>query len=398
MIAPIELIATSTFGLEAVVARELKALGYADQRVEDGRIAFRGDESAICRANLHLRSSDRVLVNVGTFEARDFGELFDRTKSLPWSSWLPPDAAFPVRGRSVRSQLHSVPDCQAIVKKAIVESLRRESSIDRLPETGPEFGIEVSLLKDRATLTIDTTGPGLHKRGYRKLVGPAPLKETLAAGLIQLSYWNRDRPLLDPFCGTGTIAIEAAMIARGIAPGLRRTFAAEKWPRIPAALWAEARAEAESAIGPSLKDPIVASDIDENSLRLARHNAELAGVAGDVRFERADAREIATHRKYGCVVTNPPYGERLGEATDVADLYRAFARALRRLDTWSIYVLTAVPEFERLIGRRADRRRKLYNGRIECGYHQFLGPRPPWQPAPTWNRADAPESPHEPDA
>jgi len=377
-----DLIATSTFGLEAVVGRELKALGYAEQRTEDGRIGFRGDATAIARTNLRLRSADRVLVRLGEFEARDFGVLFDRTKALPWSDWLTPDATFPVRGKSVRSQLHSVPDCQAIVKKAIVEHLKQFTRTTWFPENGPEFAVEVALLKDRATLTIDTTGPGLHKRGYRKLVGAAPIKETLAAGLLQLSHWNRDRPLLDPFCGSGTIAIEAALLGRNIAPGLDRTFPAERWPLVPQRVWDEARAEARDLALPPLSEPLLGSDIDSSAIELARRHAAQAGVEADVRFEKGDVRQLRTHRKYGCLVTNPPYGERLGDADEIGPLYDEMARAFRRLDTWSLYVLTAYSEFERHMGRKADRRRKLYNGRIECAYYQFPGPRPPWQPPP----------------
>lgn len=378
----LELIATAAFGLEAVVSRELKQLGYEDQQSEDGRITFRADEAAICRANIRLRSSDRVLVKVGSFEARDFGQLFDRTRDLPWADWIPFDAAFPVRGRSVKSMLHSVPDCQAIVKKAVVEAMRRKTRTTWFPEEGPEYSIEVSLLKDRATLTIDTTGDGLHKRGYRKLVGPAPLKETMAAGLVQLSYWNRDRPMLDPFCGTGTIAIEAALIGRNMAPGLQRQFAAEHWQRVPKKLWEEARKEARSLALPPLSEPILASDIDERSLDLARRNAELARVPQDIRFERHDARQLSSHRKFGCLIANPPYGERLGADAGLEALYADFARAAKKLDTWSTYVLTAYPHLEDDFQRKADRRRKLYNGRIECAYYQFQGPRPPWQAPP----------------
>lgn len=388
--AGIDLIATAAFGLEAVVARELKRLGYEDQQSEDGRVTFRADEAAICRTNVGLRSSDRVLVKVGSFEARDFGQLFDRTRDLPWTDWIPWNASFPVRGRSVRSQLHSVPDCQAIVKKAIVEALRKKTRTTWFPEEGPEYSVEVSLLKDRATLTIDTTGDGLHKRGYRKLVGPAPLKETLAAGLVQLSYWNRDRPLIDPFCGTGTIAIEAALMGRNMAPGLQRAFAAERWQRVPKALWDEARREARDLAAPPLSEPIVGSDVDERSLELARHNAKLARVEQDVRFERRDVRELSSHRKFGCLITNPPYGERLGSDTELERLYADFARAAKKLDTWSTYVLTAWPGLEEAFGTKAERRRKLYNGRIECAYYQFPGPRPPWQAPP--ERVGRPES------
>jgi putative N6-adenine-specific DNA methylase len=400
---PIQLIATASFGLEAVVARELRRLGYGEQTVEDGRVTFAGDEAAVCRANLRLRSADRVLVKLGAFEARDFGELFDRTAALPWEEWLSADAAFPVRGRSVRSQLRSVPDCQAIVKKAIVERLRRTHRRDWFEETGPACAVEVSILKDRATLTLDTSGPGLHKRGYRTLSGPSPLKETLAAALVQLSYWNRDRPLLDPFCGTGTIPIEAALIGRNIAPGLRRSFPSEAWPRIPPKLWDEARSEARDLVAGPLPAPLTGSDIDERVLDLARQHARQAGVEEDVVFEHRSLADYSAKRKggpasseserrlrrarpglrkYGCVICNPPYGERSGDLEQAEALYREMGRVLPRLDTWSVYVLTSHPRFEQLYGRRADRRRKLYNGRIECTYYQFHGPRPPWQPAP----------------
>ena len=376
---PLELIATTSFGLEAVVARELTQLGYTEQRVEDGRVTFRGDAAAVCRANLWLRSAERVLLKMGDSEARDFGALFDQTRALPWSDWLPADASFPVRGKSVRSGLHSVPDCQSIVKKAVVESLKDAYHSDWFAESGALYGIEVSILKDRATLTIDTTGPGLHKRGYRTLSGIAPLKETLAAALVQLSYWNSERPLIDPFCGTGTIPIEAAMIGRNMAPGLNREFAAEAWPRIEPKLWEEARREARDVAIASLQETLVGTDLDENAVSLARYHAERAGVAENIQFEAKAFANLSTRRKYGCLICNPPYGERSGDLEEAEAIYRETARVFKRLDTWSKYVLTSHPEFERLVGRPADRRRKLYNGRIECAYYQYQGPKPPWQ-------------------
>lgn len=375
----LELVATTSFGLEAVVARELAQLGYAEQRVEDGRVTFIGDEAAICRANLWLRSAERVLLKMGTFEATDFGILFDRTKELPWSDWLPADASFPVRGKSVRSGLHSVPDCQALVKKAVVENLKHAYRQEWFAETGALYAIEVSILRDQAMLTIDTTGPGLHKRGYRTLSGEAPLKETLAAALVQLSFWNNERPLIDPFCGSGTIPIEAAMIGRNIAPGLARTFSAEGWPRIDGELWEQARIEARDFATGKLQETLIGSDRDEKVLSLARYHAERAGVADNVQFEAKDFANLSTRRKYGCVICNPPYGERSGDIEQAEAIYRDMPRVFKPLDTWSVYVLTSHPEFERLVGQRADRRRKLYNGRIECAYYQYLGPRPPWQ-------------------
>jgi 23S rRNA (guanine2445-N2)-methyltransferase / 23S rRNA (guanine2069-N7)-methyltransferase len=401
----LQLIATSTVGVEAVVARELKALGYEPRIPQTGRIVFAGDESAICRANLWLRAADRVLLEVGSFDANDFGQLFDRTYELPWESWLPPDAAFPVNGRSVKSQLSSVPACQKIVKKAIVEKLKASHRANTLPETGPRYNIEVALLDDRATLTLDTSGTGLHKRGYRRLVAEAQLKETLAAALVMLSFWKPDRPLIDPFCGSGTIPIEAALIGRNLATGLNRQFAAELWPAIPTRFWEEARREARELARPSLPMKIIGTDIDEQVLSLARYHAAQAGVTEDIHFQQRDFRDLTSSKQYGCVICNPPYGERMGssrrerepssamrlrnarapreeyrsssrDVEELQALYVSMPLVLRRLKTWSHYILTAFPDFEALVGRPADRRRKLYNGRIECTYYQFHGPRP----------------------
>jgi putative N6-adenine-specific DNA methylase len=372
----VELTATASFGLEAVVARELKDLGYERQTVADGRITFPAGLEAICKTNLWLRSADRVLLKVGSFEARDFGALFDQTAALDWARWIPIDGQFPVRGKSVRSQLHSVRDCQAIVKKAIVEKLKQTHRTAWFAERGALFAVEVSILKDCVTLCIDTTGPGLHKRGYRTLVGPAPIKETLAAALVQLSYWNGARPFLDPFCGTGTIPIEAALLARNIAPGLNRAFAAEDWPALPKRLWIEARAAARDAIRHDEKLSIVGSDIDETSLSMARRLAANAGVEGDVRFVCRPFTETTPTEAYGCLICNPPYGERSGDVSDAEELATQAGEVFPRFDTWSIYVLSALTNFERLCRRQADRRRKLYNGRIACTYYQFHGPRP----------------------
>ena len=377
MTSSLELIATAAFGLEAVVARELSALGYSDQIVEDGRVRFQGDRSAIARCNLWLRSADRLLLRIGEFEASDFGELFDRTTELPWENWLTVDAEFPVRGRSVKSQLRSVPNCQRIVKKAIVERLKKRHARSWFDETGPTYSIEVSLLKNRATLTIDTSGAGLHKRGYRKYVGAAPLKETLAAALVQLSYWDESRQLVDPCCGTGTILIEAALIGRNVAPGLGRTFAAESWPQLPTNVWRTARTEARDTTRRPLEFRSIGTDVDHRPLALARQHAASAGVDDVIHFQQQPLDQFTTSRKYGCVISNPPYGERMGGQSTVARLYRDMGRLFAPLDTWSIYVLTAAAEFERLYGRRADRRRKLYNARIPCTYYQFNGPRPP---------------------
>ena len=374
--AELELIATSAVGLEAVVAREIKSLGYETAITQTGRIAFRADEAGVARANLWLRSADRVLLRLGTFEATDFGQLFDATYALPWEEWLGRDAAFPVNGRSVKSQLSSVPACQKIVKKAIAEKLKSVYQLDWCDETGPLYTLEVALLEDRATLTIDTSGAGLHKRGYRKLTGEAQLKETMAAALVQLSFWRPDRQLVDPFCGSGTIPIEAALIGRNLAPGLNRRFAAEAWPRLPPALWDEARREARELAKPDLPLRIIGTDIDAAALSLARYHAEQAGVAGDIHFQQRDFHDLTSHKPYGCVICNPPYGQRMGESSEIEALYRSMPDVLRRLPTWSHYILTAWSDFEDLVGQPAHRRRKLYNARIECTYYQFHGPRP----------------------
>ncbi len=395
--AQLDLIATSTFGLEAVVARELVALGYESKTIQSGRILFRADESALVRANLWLRSSDRVLLRLGTFPAKDFGELFDQTYALPWEEWIGPDAAFPVNGRSVKSQLSSVPACQKIVKKAVVEKLRAAHRVECLAETGPKFSLEVALLEDQATLTLDTTGPGLHKRGYRRLVGEAPLKETLAAAMVLLSFWRPDRPLIDPFCGTGTIPIEAALIGRNLAPGLRREFAAEHWPRLPQSLWDAARQEAGDLAKPDLPERVLGTDIDEKALGLARHHAAMAGVDGQIHFQQRAFAELHSSREYGCMICNPPYGERVGEGREVEALYRQMPIVLRRLKTWSHYILTSYPDFEALVGQQADRRRKLYNGRIQCTYYQFYGPKPGLAIAEEVAAPEA-EAPVEPDS
>lgn len=372
----IELIATATFGLEAVVAREVRALGYEEVKVENGRVTFKADERAVCRANLWLRSADRVLVKMGEFPATSFDELFEGTKALSWADWIPEDGNFPVEGKSVSSKLYSVPDCQAIVKKAVVERLKGRYRRQWFEETGPRYTIEVALLKDMATLTIDTSGPGLHKRGYRKLSAAAPLKETLAAAMIELSRWQPDRVLVDPFCGSGTIPIEAALMALNRAPGLNREFAAEKWPVIPARLWRSARQEAMDLILPRAELQIRGTDIDREVLGLARYHARRAGVEGHIHWQRMPVSELSTQKKYGYLICNPPYGQRLEEMRDVERLYREMGKVFKGLDTWSFYVLTAHHGFERLFGRSADKRRKLYNGRIECQYYQFFGPRP----------------------
>lgn len=375
--ASLELIATAAFGLETNVRYELADLGYEARVVQPGRLLFAGDEQAIREANLWLRCASRVVIRMAVGKATDFGELFDLARSVPWHEWVPADGRFPVRGRSQKSQLSSVPACQRIVKKAIVEQLREGHGVEELPETGGDYAVEVALLGDEATLTLDTTGPGLHKRGYRPFISSAPLRETLAASVLKFSRWRPEQPLWDPFCGAGTLAIEAALLGRGMAPGLNRTFACEDWPRVAGPEWDALRDAARRRAKPSLPERILATDADEEVLRVARRNAESAGVAEDIHFQRRDFHELSSKREYGCLVTNPPYGERLGEQQEIERLYRSIPDVLRRLKTWSHYVLTSRGDFERLVGQTANKRRKLYNGRLECTLYQFHGPRPP---------------------
>jgi putative N6-adenine-specific DNA methylase len=372
-----EAIATAAFGVEAVVAQEVRALGYENVRVDNGKVTFTTDALGISRANLWLRSADRVFIKMGEFPALTFEELFEQTKALPWEDVLPENACFPVIGKSVKSKLFSVPDCQAIVKKAIVERLKMKYKKSWFEEDGPRFVIEVALLKDVATLAIDTSGSGLHKRGYRQLASKAPLRETLAAALVQLSFWNPNRMLVDPFCGSGTILIEAAMIGLNIAPGLNRSFDSEKWPWIPADIWKRAREEAQDAIRRDLCFRLLGYDIDGKVLKVARHNAKLAGVGEHIDFHTQPLSKFSTKRKYGCIITNPPYGERLGDRKGVEELYRQMGQVFKPLDTWSLYILSPYEGFERVFGRKADRKRKLYNGRIKVHYYQFFGPKPP---------------------
>jgi len=371
-----QLTATAAFGLEAVVVRELEQLGYSPKITRPGRIEFAGDFLAICRANLWLRSSDRVLVQLAKFPAADFDALFDMAGSLPWEDWIAPDAAIPVKGRSHKSQLTSVPACQRTIKKAIVQRLLEKHAVGELPETGPPVSVEVALLENEATLSIDTSGAGLHRRGYRKLAAQAQLRETLAAALVQLSFWRPERALIDPFCGTGTIVIEAAMLGRRMAPGRQREFAAEHWPTFPAQDWSKAREEADDLLLPALPERPMGTDIDPEALSLARYHAEQAGVAEDLHFQQRDFADLLSKREYGCTIMNPPYGMRMGESEEVEALYRQMPEVLRRLKTWSHYIFSARGDMQLLVGQKADRRRKLYNAQIECTYYQFHGPRP----------------------
>lgn len=371
------LIVTTTFGLEAVAARELRNLGYNEINVDNGRIDLEGTVEDIAKLNISLRTAERVFINMGEFKALTFDELFEKTKAIEWEKLLPKDAMFPVSGKSVKSKLFSVSDCQAIVKKAIVERLKTNYKKSWFDEDGPRYKIEVGLLKDIATITVDTSGVGLHKRGYRKQGSDAPLKETLAAALIQLSFWDKDRLLVDPFCGSGTLLIEAALIGKNIAPGINRDFDFVHWYQCGEDKFNEIKSELKAAANGELDFKLQGYDIDTRALSTARHNAKLAGVEEDIDFHARDIKEFSSKRKYGVIITNPPYGERLGQIREAEKLYRTMGDRFKSLDTWSIYVLTSDEEFEKCFGKKADRKRKLYNGRIKVDYYQYYGPRPP---------------------
>ena len=374
-----ELLAACAFGLEAIVRRELEGLGIEAKIDGPGKVAFDGDWETIAKANLWLRCADRVLIRIARFPAPDFDALFDTTRDLNWADWIPADGEFPVTGQSIGSALTSVPAIQRSVKRAVVESLRTGHRCEGLSETGPTFRLHTSLLKDVATITLDTTGRSLHRRGYRTDVSRAPLKETLASALVYLSFWKPERPLADPFCGSGTIPIEAARLGRRMPPGMDRSHQFLSWPQMDASLWGDLVAEARSAILPHLPEKILGSDIDGRVLASARENARRAGVEADIHFERLPATEFRCRRRFGCLITNPPYGQRLQsgpERSQLENLYRQLPAVLAGLPTWSHYVLTAMPRFESLVSKTADRRRKLYNGRIECTYFQYHGPKP----------------------
>ncbi|HAX72668.1 MAG TPA: RNA methyltransferase [Firmicutes bacterium] len=365
------LIATTTFGIEAITARELKNLGYEDLKVENGKVHFEGDEMDIAITNTWLRTADRVLIKVAEFTAVTFEELFNQTESIDWSDYVPVNGKMHVVGKSIKSTLHSVPDCQSIVKKAIVKSMQRAYNQDWFTEDGPVYKIEVALLKDVVTLSIDTSGPGLHKRGYREEAGDAPLKETLAASLVYLSRWKSERLLVDPFCGSGTILIEAAMIGNNIAPGLNRRFVCEDWPSMDAELFEQVRDSARKAIKNNTLR-MLGYDINRDVLRVARANAEKAGVASAIEFHQLDFHKFSSNYKYAYLITNPPYGERLGEEEEVFKLNKKIGIMKRKLDTWDFNVLTSFSKFEKAFGREATKNRKLYNGRILTRYYQYL--------------------------
>ncbi len=372
----IELIATTTFGLEAIAKRELEALGFENLKVDNGKVTFPARERDIAKANIWLRTADRVLLKMGEFKALSFDELFEKTKALPWDEWIEEDANFVIEGKSINSKLYSISDCQRIVEKAIVEKLKTKYNVDWFEKTGARYTVEVALLKDVATLTIDTSGAGLHKRGYRDRAGDAPIKETLAAAMVLLSFWNKDRLLYDPFCGSGTIPIEAAMIGKNIAPGLDREFASQEWSRLDKNIWKEAKRDAMSKIDNDVELQILASDTDKRSILRARDNAANLGLEDDIQFFMKDMRDVDLKDEYGVVITNPPYGERMGEIEEINQLYKDLGEKFKEFPTWSVYVITSNKNFEQLYGKKSDRKRKLYSGRIETTYFQFYGPRP----------------------
>lgn len=370
----VRLLATAAMGLEALVAREVKDLGYTDVTVENGKVMFDADVSAIPRLNLWLRTADRVKVIVGEFEAKTFDDLFEQTKALNWEDYIPEDGAFPVIGKSVKSKLYSVPDCQRLVKKAVAEKLKQKHGVAiNMPETGAMYKIEVALLKDKVTLTLDSSGSGLHKRGYRLRQGEAPLKETLAAALVMLTNWKPDYPLVDLFCGSGTILIEAALIGQNIAPGFNREFASESWDFIPGELWERAFDEAEKLANYDQPLDITGTDLDPKMIEIAKDNAVEAGLADLITFKQMQARDFHPKKDNGYLITNPPYGERLNEEDEVKQMYRDLGKSMSLNSTWSSYVLTSHEQFEKLFGMKATKKRKLFNGFIKVDYYQYFG-------------------------
>lgn len=373
-----ELIAPCHFGMEAVLKREIIDLGYDVTEVTDGRVTFLGDAEALCRGNIFLRTAERILLKVGAFHAETFEDLFQGTKALPWEEYIPEDGKFWVaKAGSVKSKLFSPSDIQSVMKKAMVERLKEVYHTNWFNEEGSSYPVRVFLLKDEVTVGLDTTGESLHKRGYRKLTAKAPIAENLAAALIMLTPWNRDRILVDPFCGSGTIPIEAALLAANIAPGMKRRFTAMDWEIIPGQVWQDALEEAQEMVRQVSDIDIQGYDIDEKMIAIARENAKLAGVEHMIHFQRRDVAQLSHPKKYGFLITNPPYGERLEEKAALPALYRTLGERFALLDTWSLYLITSYEQAEKEIGRRADKNRKIYNGMLKTYYYQFMGPKPP---------------------
>ncbi|WP_455533901.1 THUMP domain-containing class I SAM-dependent RNA methyltransferase [Roseburia inulinivorans] len=374
-----DLLVPCHFGLEAVLKREIYDLGYEITKVEDGRVTFEGDEEAVCRANIFLRTAERVMIQVGRFKATTFEELFQGIKNLPWEEYIPEDGKFWVKkASSINSKLFSPSDIQSIAKKAMVERMKQNYHKEWFKEDGASYPVRIFLLKDEVTVALDTSGDSLHKRGYRTMTSKAPLTETLAASLIMLTPWRKDRILVDPFCGSGTFPIEAAMIAANIAPGMNRDFTAEEWTNlIDRKLWYECVKEAEDMIDTTVKVDIQGYDIDGDVIKAARENAKRAGVEHMIHFQQRAVADLSHPKKYGFIITNPPYGERLEDKANLPALYTQIGQAYQRLDSWSMFLITSYTETEKYIGRKADKNRKIYNGMLKTYFYQFLGPKPP---------------------
>lgn len=374
-----DLLVPCHFGLEAVLKREIYDLGYEITKVEDGRVTFEGDEEAICRANIFLRTAERVMIQVGRFKATTFEELFQGIKNLPWEEYIPEDGKFWVKkASSINSKLFSPSDIQSIAKKAMVERMKQKYHKEWFKEDGAAYPVRIFLLKDEVTVALDTSGDSLHKRGYRTMTSKAPLTETLAASLIMLTPWRKDRILVDPFCGSGTFPIEAAMIAANIAPGMNRDFTAEEWTNlIDRKLWYECVKEAEDMIDTTVKVDIQGYDIDGDVIKAARENAKRAGVEHMIHFQQRAVADLSHPKKYGFIITNPPYGERLEDKANLPALYTQIGQAYQRLDSWSMFLITSYTDTEKYIGRKADKNRKIYNGMLKTYFYQFLGPKPP---------------------
>ncbi len=374
-----ELIAPCHFGMESVLKREIIDLGYDVTAVEDGRVTFFGDEEALCRANVFLRTAERILIKIGSFHAETFDEMFEATKALPWEDFIPKDGKFWVaKVGSVKSKLFSPTDIQKIMKKAMVNRLKDVYHVEWFPETGESFPIRVFLMKDEVTVGLDSTGDSLHKRGYRKLTAKAPIAENLAAGLIMLTPWHGDRILVDPFCGSGTIPIEAAMMAANMAPGMNRSFTAENWGHIIGKRnWYDTLDEAGELVDLDVDVDIQGFDLDPAMVSIARENAKLAGVDKLIHFQQRGVEQLSHAKKYGFIITNPPYGERLQDRTEMPALYKTIGERYRNLDSWSMYLITAYEQAEADIGRKADKNRKIYNGMMKTYFYQFMGPKPP---------------------
>lgn len=375
----LELIAPCHFGLESVLKREVLDLGYEISSVEDGRVSFWGDAQAICDANVFLRTAERILLKVGAFKAETFEELFDKTKAIPWENYIPKDGKFWVtKAASVKSKLFSPSDIQSIMKKAMVERLKQKYHVEWFAEDGASYPVRVFLMKDIVTIGIDTSGTSLHKRGYRQMTVKAPITETLAASLIMLTPWKKDRILVDPFCGSGTFPIEAAMMAANIAPGMNRSFTAEDWENlIPKKAWYDAMDEAHDLVNTDIDVDIQGYDLNSDAVKAARQNAKDAGVEQLIHFQERAVKDLRHPKKYGFIITNPPYGERLEEKKDLPVLYKEFGESFKRLDTWSAYMITSYEEAEKYFGRKADKNRKIYNGMLKTYFYQFQGPKPP---------------------